>query len=252
MDYTSSFSIPSETNPGTTFEIHKPSHGRRVEFDRLNADFRERMRKVRKRADAIRDEIQRQRDEWNTATEKRLADLKADDATDHSAAIERLNNGLEMERLRSILVNLPSGQDEATTRPILEMIVAAGRNAETFVVPAELAEEQQDLHTETTLLIEGAYKQTRIRWGLKSVDGLTINGAPATAESLIYAGPPDLVVEIYNAIEQAGSFSSEQLKNSQWPITSNVPADGSKTNTTATNASSEDTIADETAGNSQN
>lgn len=250
MDYSSSFTVPSTTNPGVTFAIHKPSHGRRVDFDRLNAEFRDRMRKTRKRSDAIRDEIQRLRDEFNAQSEKQLTSLKASPDAD-PGQIARLENGLEIERLRSILANVPSNTPDSVTHPILEQIVTLARNAVAFEIPAELRDEQQSLTTQITIDIEGSYKPNRVRWGLKSIDGLTIDGQPTTVETLLSDGPRELVSEIYEAVERVSNFTPEQLKNSQWPITSSAPVDGPKTSTTATSALSESTGADATVANSQ-
>jgi hypothetical protein len=259
MEYTSSYEIQSTTSTGVTFTIHKPSHGRRVEFDRLNADFRDRMRKIRKRSELINKEIQRQRDLFNTKLEKELAERKqavvvlepeSSEAQAHYPEIDRLSNGLEMERLRSILVNLPSNTDKSVSQTLLEQIIALSRNAVSFEVPAELSDEQDQLNMQTAIEIHAAYKPARVRWGLKSISGLTIDGAPASVEALLSDGPGDLVNEIYDAIEKASNFTPEQLKNSSWPITSSAVADGLKTNTTATNVTNEETGKAETAANS--
>ena len=50
-------------------------------------------------------------------------------------------------------------------------------------------------------------------WGLKSVDGLEIDGAPADAELLFENGPEDLVSEIVNRIRRECELSPLERKN---------------------------------------
>ncbi len=46
------------------------------------------------------------------------------------------------------------------------------------------------------MLVASDYNPARLAWGLASIEGLTINGKPATADSLLQDGPTDLVREM--------------------------------------------------------
>jgi len=52
-----------------------------------------------------------------------------------------------------------------------------------------------------------------LRWGLVSVEGLTIDGTPATAEQLLDTGPEALAQEIVAAIKAQCGLSEAERKN---------------------------------------
>ena len=57
--------------------------------------------------------------------------------------------------------------------------------------------------------IDGVY----LRWGLESVDGLLIDGEPATPEMLIERGPDGLCREILAAIRAEAFLNETERKN---------------------------------------
>jgi hypothetical protein len=52
-----------------------------------------------------------------------------------------------------------------------------------------------------------------LRWGLQSIEGLTIDGQSASVDGLLEAGPEDLVREILDAIKRECGLSAEERKN---------------------------------------
>lgn len=52
-----------------------------------------------------------------------------------------------------------------------------------------------------------------LEWGLLKVEGLEIDGAPATPESLIASGPEPICGEILRAIQAECGLSAEERKN---------------------------------------
>ena len=52
-----------------------------------------------------------------------------------------------------------------------------------------------------------------IRWGLVSIEGLTIDGEPATADQLMASGPEPLAREIVDAIKSQCGLSESERKN---------------------------------------
>ena len=52
-----------------------------------------------------------------------------------------------------------------------------------------------------------------VNWGLVSLSGLELDGAPATPESLLSAGPENLCNEIVAAIQDECGLSEEERKN---------------------------------------
>ena len=52
-----------------------------------------------------------------------------------------------------------------------------------------------------------------IRWGLKEIRGLEIDGIPATAESLIERGPEELFLEVLAAVKVECGLTENERKN---------------------------------------
>jgi hypothetical protein len=69
-------------------------------------------------------------------------------------------------------------------------------------------------------------------WGLAKIEGLTVDGEPATTESLAAAGPEALAREIVAAIKAESGLSEDERKNSWSPSISSLRTrpDGSATN----------------------
>ena len=59
-------------------------------------------------------------------------------------------------------------------------------------------------------------------WGLASVEGLEIDGKPATPQSLLDGGPESLVTEVLEAIYREAGLSGEERKNSESHSTSSL------------------------------
>jgi len=56
-------------------------------------------------------------------------------------------------------------------------------------------------------------ESTYLRWGLVRIDGLLIDGQPATTELLIDKGPEELAKEIVKAIKSECGLSAAERKN---------------------------------------
>lgn len=99
-------------------------------------------------------------------------------------------------------------------------------------------------------LLHGEWYPAWIRWGLVSIDGFDIDGAPATVSTLCEAGPTDLAEEIFLTIIKESGLSTPETKNSPQPSTSGAPADGATESSTATTAEPADGGKTETAPSS--
>ena len=53
-----------------------------------------------------------------------------------------------------------------------------------------------------------------VEWGLEKIEGLSINGVPATADSLVADGPEGLTDEIVRAIQAESALTDNERKNS--------------------------------------
>ncbi len=89
------------------------------------------------------------------------------------------------------------------------------------------------LHQKVSEIVSDQINPMWVRWGLKSIDGLTIDGEPATVESLIESGPPELYAEIADAIKSASGLNEQQRGESGPLTTSGAQADGRMSDTSA-------------------
>ena len=59
-------------------------------------------------------------------------------------------------------------------------------------------------------------------WGLASVEGLEIDGQPATPQGLLDGGPESLVTEVLEAVYREAGLNGEERKNSESHSTSSL------------------------------
>lgn len=81
------------------------------------------------------------------------------------------------------------------------------RNLE-FLRAGESDAEQMDGH-----ILNAEIERAYITWGLVAVEGLEIDGEPATPASLLEKGPEELVYEAIGAVRAECSLSDEERKN---------------------------------------
>lgn len=62
-------------------------------------------------------------------------------------------------------------------------------------------------------VLAGEIDRTYLEWGLRSVEGLTVDGEPATPADAIERGPEALTREIVAAIKHECGLSEEERKN---------------------------------------
>lgn len=90
---------------------------------------------------------------------------------------------------------------------LLRVVRREGRDLEFHSASDAVADQLRA--RELTASIEAIY----IRWGLSRVEGLSIDGEPATPESLLEKGPESLCNEIAEAIRRECFLSEEERKN---------------------------------------
>ena len=82
-----------------------------------------------------------------------------------------------------------------------------------FVSAGQQGPEQQ---VEAALLA-GEIDRIYLRWGLRRLTGLEIDGEEVTPESLVEKGPEELVQEILQAVRHEAGLSEAERKNSGSP-----------------------------------
>jgi hypothetical protein len=76
------------------------------------------------------------------------------------------------------------------------------------------------------LRLDRSVRSVHLRWGVKSLEGLEIDGHAADVELLIEAGPEELIFELAAEVRKVLGLSENERKNSPSPITSGAPEDG--------------------------
>lgn len=62
-------------------------------------------------------------------------------------------------------------------------------------------------------LLRAEIDRLYVEWGVERVEGLALDGAPATAEGLAEAGPEELFREALYAVKRECGLSDEERKN---------------------------------------
>jgi len=95
-----------------------------------------------------------------------------------------------------------------------------GRRSELMRKIRELAQRHEFLEASERLddrmeaaLLESEINLTYLRWGLKSIDGLTVDGADATPDLLAERGPEELFREALAAVRAQAGLTAEERKN---------------------------------------
>lgn len=90
---------------------------------------------------------------------------------------------------------------------LMRQVRELARRAE-FLAAGESAGEKMD-----AALLEVEIERLYLRWGLREVTGLVVDGAPATPDSLVDEGPEELFHEALAAVRAAAGLSDAERKN---------------------------------------
>jgi hypothetical protein len=82
-----------------------------------------------------------------------------------------------------------------------------GRKAEFLEAGSDVREKLE------AAVLAGEIDREYLEWGLEGIEGLTIDGAVATAEALIERGPLDLAAEIIARIKAECGLTDAERKN---------------------------------------
>jgi hypothetical protein len=116
------------------------------------------------------------------------------------------------------MVRVESKCIEGVSFQILKM--SFGRRLELIRHVRELSRKLEFLRTSDGIedrlessLLAGEIDALYLEWGLASVDGLFMDGAPATTAAVISSGPEELSREILDAIRKECSLNEDERKN---------------------------------------
>ncbi len=101
------------------------------------------------------------------------------------------------------IVRMSFGRRIELTRRVRELAAKLG-----FLEAGDTPEERLE-----AAAVANEIERLYLEWGLQGIEGLTIDGKPATPELLIACGPEELCREIVEAIKAECGLSEEERKN---------------------------------------
>lgn len=84
----------------------------------------------------------------------------------------------------------------------------------------EFLKAEQDADESEIALLSAEIDREHLMWGLAAIEGLEIDGLPATPESLLDDGPEELAQEALALVRRETGLSEEERKNSESHSTS--------------------------------
>ena len=101
----------------------------------------------------------------------------------------------------------------AVRRPSLAQRIELTRRLHELTLSHEFLANGNELHQLEMALAELLVQKLFVEWGLAQVDGLDIDGAPATVDSLIEKGPEEFVAEIAAQVRHECGLREDERKN---------------------------------------
>lgn len=198
MSFSPTITHDSKTAPGTRFTVHRMGFGRRTDFDFQTLTHRQRLRELET------------------------------DYPPPSDKEKEITEALEIAKRKALAV--PADQFESVIENDVKPLgveLAAAVPAETRKRRAVIDEEYQ--------MIDARIRTQWVLSGLIAIAGGDADGM--TAEQLLAYGPPELALEIYEALTSDGRLKETERKNSPSPNTSSEAAGGPTASSTAPSAS---------------
>lgn len=193
MNYLSTTEYKLKAIPGVTIKLRKMSHGRRMKLNQDAADIFSKIGDVQRELEPIEESI---KDAEAVAKTAPCSCPEADPPHEHDEATHRCKTaGCECR--------MPQPDPTLGGYPRR----------------AELTSKMFDI------LVYELYP-VYMRWGIASVQGLDIDGVPATADSMVEAMPENVIYEIGGEIQRLIRLSPEEVLSFGSPSTSGAAVDG--------------------------
>jgi len=144
----------------------------------------------------------------------------------------------EVQAARVKLAKLRAASEDERDDAEIALAAEAVRVIEASIVDTPKSQTRRNVvDLQAQMVRDEHFKPAAIRASLVKIDGLEIDGKPATAELLLASTGADydeLIDEIYLACEAAAGLSADQQKNSQSLTTSTEPVVGDPTASSVT------------------
>lgn len=101
----------------------------------------------------------------------------------------------------------------AIRQPSLAQRIELTKRLHALTLKNEFLAKGDELHELELALADLLVQKLFVEWGLARVDGLDIDGSPATVDSLIEKGPERLVAEIAERVRHECGLTDDERKN---------------------------------------
>ena len=145
----------------------------------------------------------------------------------------------KMTEGRRIKLRLQLAEYFAEMRDLMDQIAALKAEAQSNP-EAQTEIKASDLSFRVDTIIREKIRPGKFKWGVHSVDGLTIDGVPATIDSLLEDGPAELYIEIIDEIDRVARLGAKQEGESEPLTTSGAQVVGGMNVSSAETVSAKD------------
>ena len=212
MNFESRIVLQPEAFPGVKIVLNKMTEGRRINLRLRMSELSSKLREFSRRTKKLKEGA-------IEATERELH--------------------LTLKKLRAM-------GDDSKFPDVYESTLQAATDLAEKLSTLPGIDEVREIEQQTAELIEDRFTPEWVRWGVKSIEGLEIDGQPATVETLIQDGPRELYSLIAAEIQRAAGLSGVESGESAPRITSGESADTRMNGSTAEPAGEKGTTSPET------
>jgi hypothetical protein len=128
-------------------------------------------------------------------------------------SLSRLHRPVRFESSRWVDSETVAGVRFAVRKPSLGQRLELTRRVYELTLRHEFLKAGSETEKLEEALGELMVQQLYIEWGLKTIEGLEIDGEPATPAALIDSGPEELAVEIASCVVRECGLTEDERKN---------------------------------------
>ena len=208
MNYLSTSAFESKLLPGVIFHLKKMSHGRRMEFNRMGAPVFQKLNELSKQREPFQEEV------------------------------ERAESAAKIEPCTCSHPPMSKDSHHETTGRCFEK----GCNCRKPEYENDADRKLRDLETRQLEVLIDELAPAKLKWGVSSIEGLEIDGRPATIDMLLSDMPEAVTSEVVNEIDRLMRLSPEETLAFKSPTTGAAAVDGETPSSSAALAGGTATI----------
>ncbi len=194
MNYFTTTEFESLLIPGVKFTLRKMSHKRRMEYNHKGAEIFAKLNEIERESEPIQEEIDRAEAE---------AKIRPCECTHGDKDVRKYDPPAEGEEMSRVFSYVDC-HDPKSLRCLSPGCDCRRPDAdEAYRKRAELNQKHIEIYTDELVPL-------RIRWGVSAIEGLFINGEPATVESFVQEMPDEPLAEVATEIDRVMKLSLKE------------------------------------------